>query len=80
MITRRQFRMGMTVTELKALIQDWPETDGTGEPTEVWIETAKNQSSPVTVVSPLNVYGNAADVLFRSAAFEPAEHKDDPLA
>jgi hypothetical protein len=52
MITRKQFRMGMTVSELKELIHDWPETDATGEPTEVWIETAANKSSPVTCVSP----------------------------
>lgn len=79
MITRKQFRMGMTVSELKALIHDWPDTDATGEPTEVWIETAANKSSPITCVSPLNIYGSAADVLFRSQAFEN-DHKDDHSA
>jgi hypothetical protein len=51
----RKFENGLTVRELKELINDWPETDKYGEDCEVWIETGKNLSSQVTLVSPLNM-------------------------
>lgn len=48
------FEKGLTVAEFKKLIADWPETDIDGEPTEVWISTGVNLSSPVVEVSQLN--------------------------
>jgi hypothetical protein len=44
----------MTVTALKEQIRDWPETDTNGKPTEVWIETSQNLTSPCDEISPLN--------------------------
>ncbi len=59
------FDNGLTVRELKELLKDWPEDDVYGEPTEVWIETGVNLSSPVRCVTPLN----KADLLFESSAY-----------
>lgn len=53
-IVNRTFQNGMTVADLKALIRDWPETDGNDEPCEVWIETGDNLSNMVCVATPLN--------------------------
>lgn len=47
-------KLGVTVAELKRHIANWPETDATGEPTEVWIETGKTLSSPCMTVELLN--------------------------
>jgi hypothetical protein len=47
-------RMGVTVAELKKHIADWPETDGMGEPTEVWLETGHQLSSPCMSIELLN--------------------------
>lgn len=65
----RVFPTGLTVTELKALIRDWPETDANGEPCEVWMETGENLSGMVCSVVPLNYRVGEdgrvwADVLF----------------
>ncbi len=51
---KKLFLNGLTVAELKLIINDWPETDNNGNPCEVWIETGKDLSSPVVEVSPLN--------------------------
>lgn len=47
-------RMGVTVAELKKHIADWPETDAMGEPTEVWLETGYQLSSPCMSIELLN--------------------------
>lgn len=44
----------MTITKLKAIIADWPETNQDGEPTEVWIETGIGLSSLVETLHKLN--------------------------
>ena len=49
-----EFKNGLTIRELKKLLEDWPEEDAYGEPTEVWFTTGVNLSSPVTSVSQLN--------------------------
>jgi DNA-binding transcriptional MerR regulator len=65
----RKFENGLTVKELKELIKDWPETDEHGEDCEVWIETGSNLSSPVTIVSPLNMRNEngivSADIILK---------------
>jgi len=50
-----QFTNGMTVTQLKALIKDWPEVDEMGDPCEVWLATGDMTSSICTQVSSLNL-------------------------
>ena len=44
----------MTVKELKEIIKDWPEVDGNGEPTEVWINSGKGLSSIANSAVKLN--------------------------
>lgn len=51
-----QYPSGMTVTELKALIKDWPETGDDGEPLGVWLGTPDGKSSPVFEVASLNTH------------------------
>lgn len=48
------FPIGLTVTELKRILADWPETDVSGEPTEVWLETSQYTSAPCVEVVILN--------------------------
>jgi len=61
----------VTVAQLKAIIKDWPELDLNGEPSEVWVATGKNLSSPVCSVSALNhrknSTGESADVILEPA-------------
>lgn len=45
---------GMTVTELKKLIKDWPETDRYGDPCEVWVCDRTGLTNQVSEVSVLN--------------------------
>jgi hypothetical protein len=40
--TAREFPQGITVKELKEILAHWPETNGRGEPTRVWIESSTN--------------------------------------
>jgi hypothetical protein len=47
-------KTGVTVAELKKHIADWPETDAMGEPTEVWLETGRELSSPCMSIELLN--------------------------
>ena len=60
----------LTVAELKEIIKDWPEETSSGEPTEVWMMTGENLSSPVRMVMELNPRVDAqtgrrwADILF----------------
>lgn len=78
LLEKNDYPKGMTVKELKQIIQDWPEEDIEGEPTRVWIGTGTMLSSVVTEVSPLNHriendIGNHAlewaDIIFESDAF-----------
>lgn len=46
---------GISVTELKKCIADWPETNDLGKPTEVWLSTGVFTSSPCVEVITLNV-------------------------
>lgn len=60
---------GLTVKQLKGIIKDWPETNDMGEPCEVWMETGRGLSSPVSTVWPLNKRvadqgAHVADILF----------------
>lgn len=45
---------GLTVGELKKHIANWPETNAAGEPTEVWLETGHQLSSPCMKIELLN--------------------------
>jgi hypothetical protein len=57
----QKFPNGLKVSELRALLADWPDTDPrTGEPSEVWIMTADSTSNDVEEVCPLN----SVDILF----------------
>lgn len=56
----------MTVTELKAIIKDWPETDLDGEPSEVWITTGYCLSSQCVRHELLN----HSDILFTPRNYE----------
>jgi len=60
-----EFLNGLTVAELKRVLEAWPDTDNYGLPTEVWIETGENLSSPVNSIWPLNAQENSADILFK---------------
>ena len=67
----KNFKHGLTVRELKEIIENWPEFDDDGEPTEVWIECKAFESNPVYRVSSLNVRldgdgGGCFDLLFSS--------------
>ena len=67
------FKNGMTVSQLKKLIKYWPEKYNDGEDAEVWIETGRGLSSPVTEVSRLNVRGDSFDILLESSVFTESE-------
>ena len=64
--------MSMTVKELKKILENWPETDDEGNPTEVWIETGEMLSSPVVNHCLLTWQKH---LLLESNAFE--DHSDD---
>ena len=65
-----EFKNGLTVRQLKTLIENWPEiNEFTGEECEVWSMTGKGLSSQVTRVVPLNLrydHSVSADLLFDS--------------
>ena len=46
---------GMTVIELKRIVNSWAELDCNMEPTEVWITTGRCLSSPCILAEPLNL-------------------------
>jgi hypothetical protein len=43
----KEFPGGMTVAELKALVSNWAETDDTGSPLEVWVDTGAGLFRPI---------------------------------
>lgn len=45
---------GITIAELKALIEDLPETDKNGDPYEVWISNKERSSNMAREIWPLN--------------------------
>jgi hypothetical protein len=49
-----KYKNGMTVTELKELIADWPETNDCGEPCEVWLGDGQGLSNIVKEACSLN--------------------------
>lgn len=49
------FPNGMTVTELKEMVRDWPETDEFGEPCEVWLCDRQGLSNQAIMATPLNM-------------------------
>lgn len=49
-----QKKTGITVSDLKRIINSWPETNNYGDPTEVWIETCAGLSSQCVGIDPLN--------------------------
>jgi hypothetical protein len=65
-------RSVVTVAELKAFIADWPETDTNGEPTEVWVETGQDLTSPCTEVWPLNLRIRGDGTPTSDLCFNPA--------
>ena len=54
------FKRGLTVKELRDILEDMPDTDADGIPTEVWLGSTDEDanSSPCTAVWPLNVSGD----------------------
>jgi hypothetical protein len=56
-----QNKRGITVSELRALIRDWPEFDRNGEPSMVFIETGMGLSGPCVEASTLNLYEEFKD-------------------
>jgi hypothetical protein len=70
------FPNGLTVTELKEMVKDWPEQDELGEPCGVWVTTGEGLSSPVTTAVSLNrrVFDDmvtvSADLLLETNAFK----------
>lgn len=66
---------GLTVKELKEILDKCPDNRPNGDPTEVWIETGEMLSSIVTSVCKLNSRIDESgnwfwDILFESDAFE----------
>lgn len=45
----------MTVSDLKRIINDWPEYNSEGEPTEVWIGPDAGFSHSVRSIYPLDI-------------------------
>lgn len=48
------FNEGLTVRELRELIEHWPDVDKNGDPYTVWMSVGEGLSSMVKSVSPLN--------------------------
>lgn len=48
-------RKTITVTQLKREIEHWPEINRDVEPTEVWVQTGINSSSPCKNITKLNL-------------------------
>lgn len=51
----QDFPKGLTVSELRKILADWPDKKEDGSDTEVWLETGDNLSSPCVTIWPLNV-------------------------
>ena len=50
-----EFPNGLTVTELKRVVDSWPKTDHHGTPTTVWVETGRGTDSPVVNIGPVDL-------------------------
>ncbi len=75
MIGNFDFENGMTVKELKKIIEGWPEENVQGEPSGVWIEIGRTLSNRVIFVGQLN----GTDMLFKVNAYETKELIGSPL-
>lgn len=51
---------GVTVKELKAILENWPDVDSNGEDSQVWMYSNYGSSSPVIDISKLN----ETDIIF----------------
>jgi hypothetical protein len=68
----------ITVAQLRELIAHWPAEDRDGEPTDVWLVTGRNLSSPCVRAGPLNLRdleggGETAALILKSAVWDDAE-------
>ena len=74
----------VTIRELKEIIADWPEQDGSGEECEVWMTTGNGTSSEVRRAWPLNVRYHdgckSGDLLLESDAFIEKKSEEEPTA
>jgi hypothetical protein len=56
-------KYGISVAELKRLLNEWPETNHKGVPTRVWLSLDEGLSSPCVKVKPLNPHSKTPDLL-----------------
>ncbi len=77
----KEYKNGMTVRDLKALIKNWLEENfDTGEPTEVWIGTDVGTSNQVTAAFELNARENEdARQRWSDVILEPRERPPEKL-
>jgi maltoporin len=73
-VNRMDKAFGITVSDLKQLIADWPELDQYGDPCEVWITDGSGNSYQAVSAIPLNYrIGNDgvewADLLLAKRAY-----------
>lgn len=60
----KYFSLGLTVQELKELLEDIPSKNIYGDPYEIWMRTGDNISSPVKSIDILNKDTYGCDILF----------------
>jgi len=70
MSLRNSFSNGLTIAELKQIVNALPDQNDVGEPFTVWIETGKGLSSEVVEVRELNKRDSGSDLILYSRAFE----------
>ena len=61
---------GITIKELKQIINSIPETDENGEDYEVWIESGLGLYSIVTYAGKLNHRHDGSDLILKSSAYK----------
>lgn len=68
----------LTVSELKSIIKDWPETDPDGNPCEVWIDSAdgSNQAFSVWPLNSRAEYNYGDDKFWADILICPRAKKD----
>ena len=71
------FPDGLTVRELKQLLDEWPDVDDTGDQAEVWVRDSEGTITQVREVMPL---GLNADLLLQHGnaqkSFWPTDGKE----
>ena len=61
-IKKQFFKDGMTVSDLKNAIKDWPDNNEyTGEPCEVWLDAGSGTSNQAKAIMPLNYRNDDED-------------------